>query len=48
MTERALLVARTGEVAALPGPESLIEPLVELYVRTIYGHMEHDRPVGPA
>jgi AcrR family transcriptional regulator len=48
MTERALLISRTGEVAALPDPESLVEPLVELYVSTIYGHMEHDRRVGPA
>ena len=36
MTERALLVARTGRVAALPEPEALIEPLVQLYVGTIY------------
>jgi AcrR family transcriptional regulator len=48
MTERALLVSRSGEVAALPDPRSLIEPLVELYVSTIYGHMEHDQTVGPA
>ena len=48
MTERALLVSRTGEVPALPDPRSLIEPLVELYVSTIYGHSGHDHPVGPA
>ncbi len=36
-TERALLVSRTGGVPALPGPESLVEPLTQLYVRSIYG-----------
>jgi TetR/AcrR family transcriptional regulator, ethionamide resistance regulator len=36
-TERALLVSRTGGVAALPGPEALVEPLTQLYVRSIYG-----------
>jgi AcrR family transcriptional regulator len=36
MTERTLLVARTGQVAALPDLEALIEPLVQLYVGTIY------------
>jgi AcrR family transcriptional regulator len=35
-TERALLVSRTGAVAALPDPEALIDPLVELYVGSIY------------
>jgi AcrR family transcriptional regulator len=37
MTERALLVSRSGEVTALPEPEALIEPLVQLYVCSIYG-----------
>jgi AcrR family transcriptional regulator len=36
MTERSLLVARTGRVAALPDLEALIDPLVQLYVGTIY------------
>jgi TetR/AcrR family transcriptional regulator, ethionamide resistance regulator len=36
-TERALLVSRTGGVAALPTPEALVEPLTQLYVRSIYG-----------
>jgi AcrR family transcriptional regulator len=36
-TERALLVSRTGGVPALPGPEALVEPLTQLYVRSIYG-----------
>jgi AcrR family transcriptional regulator len=36
-TERALLVSRTGQVPALPEPEALVEPLVQLYVGTIYG-----------
>ena len=36
-TERALLVSRTGGVPALPGPEALVAPLTQLYVRTIYG-----------
>jgi AcrR family transcriptional regulator len=35
-TERALLVSRTGRVAALPDPEALVEPLTQLYVGTIY------------
>jgi AcrR family transcriptional regulator len=36
-TERALLVSRTGRVPALPDPEALVEPLTQLYVRSIYG-----------
>lgn len=36
-TERGLLVSRTGRVEALPRPEALIEPLTQLYVRSIYG-----------
>ncbi|MGH2909867.1 MAG: TetR/AcrR family transcriptional regulator [Solirubrobacteraceae bacterium] len=36
-TERALLVSRTGRIPALPRPEALVEPLTQLYVRTIYG-----------
>lgn len=36
-TERALHIAKTGRVAALGDHEALIEPLVQLYVRTIYG-----------
>jgi TetR/AcrR family transcriptional regulator, ethionamide resistance regulator len=36
-TERALLVSRTGGVASLPDPEALVEPLTQLYVRSIYG-----------
>jgi TetR/AcrR family transcriptional regulator, ethionamide resistance regulator len=36
-TERALLVSRTGWVPALPDPEALVEPLTQLYVRSIYG-----------
>jgi TetR/AcrR family transcriptional regulator, ethionamide resistance regulator len=36
-TERALLVSRTGRVSALPDPEALVEPLTQLYVRSIYG-----------
>ena len=36
-TERALHIAKTGQVAALPDHESIIEPLVQLYVQTIYG-----------
>ncbi len=36
-TERALLVSRTGRVPALEDPEALVEPLTQLYVRTIYG-----------
>jgi AcrR family transcriptional regulator len=35
-TERALLVSRTGRVPALPDPEALVEPLTQLYVRSIY------------
>jgi AcrR family transcriptional regulator len=48
-TERALLVSRTGQVAALPGPEALVEPLTQLYVQTIYGQAKARRtnpPVG--
>ena len=37
-TERALLVSRTARVRALPRPEALVEPLTQLYVRSIYGH----------
>ena len=36
-TERALLVSRTGGNLALPRPEALVEPLTQLYVRSIYG-----------
>ena len=36
-TERALLVSRTARVRALPRPEALVEPLTQLYVRSIYG-----------
>ena len=36
-TERALLVSRTGRMPALEDPEALVEPLTQLYVRTIYG-----------
>ena len=36
-TERALHIAKTGQVPALPDHESIIEPLVQLYVQTIYG-----------
>jgi AcrR family transcriptional regulator len=41
--ERAFHVAMTGEIAALSGHDALIEPLVQLYVGTIYR-----RPVQPA
>jgi TetR/AcrR family transcriptional regulator, ethionamide resistance regulator len=34
--ERAFQVAMTGEIPALPGQDALIEPLVQLYVGTIY------------
>ena len=36
MTERALLVSRTRRVSSLRGPEALVEPLLQLYVATIY------------
>ena len=36
-TERALHIAKTGQVAALSDHDSIIEPLVQLYVQTIYG-----------
>jgi AcrR family transcriptional regulator len=36
-TERALLVSRTGRVAALPDHAALVEPLVQIYLGTIYG-----------
>lgn len=35
-TERSFHVAMTGEMAALPGHDALVEPLVQLYVGTIY------------
>ena len=35
-TERALHIAKTGQVPALGDHESLVEPLVQLYVGTIY------------
>ena len=35
-TERALHIARTGRVPALPDHASIVEPLVQLYVGTIY------------
>ena len=41
--ERSFHVAMTGEIPALAGHEALIEPLVQLYVGTIYR-----RPVAPA
>ena len=36
-TERALLVSATGRVAALPDHAALVEPLVQLYIGSIYG-----------
>jgi AcrR family transcriptional regulator len=36
-TERALHIVKTGQVPALPDHESIVEPLVQLYVQTIYG-----------
>ncbi len=42
-TERALLVSRSGVAAALPDPESLVEPLVALYLGTIYGRSPSPR-----
>jgi AcrR family transcriptional regulator len=41
--ERSFHVAMTGEIAAMSGHDALIEPLVQLYVGTIYR-----RPVAPA
>ena len=41
--ERSFHVAMTGEIPALSGHEALVEPLVQLYVGTIYR-----RPVAPA
>ena len=41
--ERAFHVAMTGEIPALSAHDALIEPLVQLYVGTIYR-----RPVAPA
>jgi TetR/AcrR family transcriptional regulator, ethionamide resistance regulator len=40
--ERAFHVAMTGEIPMLSGPDTLIDPLVQLYVGTIYR-----RPVTP-
>jgi AcrR family transcriptional regulator len=36
-TERALLISKTGRVDALPDHAAIVEPLVQLYVGTIYG-----------
>jgi AcrR family transcriptional regulator len=36
-TERALHIAKTGQVPALPDHDAIVEPLVQLYVQTIYG-----------
>jgi TetR/AcrR family transcriptional regulator, ethionamide resistance regulator len=36
-TERALHIAKTGLVPALPDHEAIVAPLVQLYVQTIYG-----------
>jgi TetR/AcrR family transcriptional regulator, ethionamide resistance regulator len=41
--ERSFHVAMTGEILALSGHDALVEPLVQLYVGTIYR-----RPVVPA
>ncbi len=35
-TERALHIAKSGQVAALSDHDALVEPLVQLYVQTIY------------
>ena len=36
-SERALHIVKTGQVPALPDHESLVKPLVQLFVQTIYG-----------
>ncbi len=38
-TERALLVSATGRVSALPDHAAIVEPLVQLYVGSIYGRV---------
>ena len=44
-TERALHIAKTGQVPALPDHDAIVEPLVQLYVQTIYGRPPRARAV---
>jgi TetR/AcrR family transcriptional regulator, ethionamide resistance regulator len=46
-TERALLISSTGRIPALPDHAAVIEPLVQLYVGTIYGRPSPVAPVDP-
>ncbi len=46
-TERALHIAATGQVRALPDHKSLVEPLVQLYVGSIYRRAPSTGPGAP-